>query len=175
MASLSGLSRSWRMLRACIIDFGGKKVLLKVLHLKGVIRFGKKGKLSPRYIGMFLVLERVGAVAYRLALPLSLARVHPLFHISMIRKYYKDKSHVLHYNIVHLDGNLTYEEESIAIVDRQFWKLGSKVVYSMKVLWKGQLTEEAIWESESNMRNRYLHLFTSSGTFQCPFKDKRFF
>ncbi|XP_070032515.1 uncharacterized protein [Nicotiana tomentosiformis] len=73
----------------------GERVVLRVSPMKGVMRFGKKGKLSPRYIDPFEVLERVGEVAYKLAFPPSLSGFHPVFHVSMLRKYYGDPSHVL--------------------------------------------------------------------------------
>ncbi|XP_070056777.1 uncharacterized protein [Nicotiana tomentosiformis] len=111
----------------------GEKVLLRVLPMKGVMKFGKKDKLSPRFIGPFEVLERVGEVAYRLALPPSLSGVYPVFHISMLRKYHKDKSHILDFSTVQLDGNLVYEEEPVAILDRQVRKIRSKDIASVKV------------------------------------------
>ena len=73
----------------------GDKVFLKVAPIRGIMRFGKKGKLSPRYVGPFEVLERIGAVAYRLALPPPMAGVHDVFHVSMLRKYVADPSHIL--------------------------------------------------------------------------------
>ncbi|CAH9081090.1 unnamed protein product [Cuscuta europaea] len=73
----------------------GEKVLLRVSPTKGVMRFGKKGKLSPRFIGPYDILERVGRVAYRLALPTELAKVHNVFHISQLKKYVRDESHIL--------------------------------------------------------------------------------
>ncbi|XP_070045188.1 uncharacterized protein [Nicotiana tomentosiformis] len=87
------------------------KVLLRVSPMKGVMRFRKKGKLIPRYIGIFELLERVGDVAYRLALPPSLSGVHPVFHVSMLQKYYGDSSHILDFNTIQLDGDLTYDVE----------------------------------------------------------------
>jgi len=75
----------------------GEKVFLRVAPMKGVTRIGKKGKLNPRYIGPLKILERVGPVAYRLALPSSLARIHNVFHVSMLRKYIPDPSHVIKY------------------------------------------------------------------------------
>ena len=75
----------------------GDKVFLWVAPMKGVMRFGKKGKLSPRFVGSFEVLERVGEVTYRIALPPTLSRIHNVFHESMLRKYIPDPSHVLSY------------------------------------------------------------------------------
>ena len=73
----------------------GDKVFLKVSPLRNVLRFGKKGKLSPRFIGPYEVLERIGPVAYRLVLPPELAKLHDVFHMSMLRKYCYDESHIL--------------------------------------------------------------------------------
>ena len=116
----------------------GEKVLLKVSPMKGIMRFGKKGKLSPRFIGPFEVLKRVGEVAYELALPPSLSGVHPVFHVSMLRKYHADLSHVLDFSTVQLDNSLGYEEEPIAIVDKQVRQLRSKRISAVKVQWRGQ-------------------------------------
>ncbi|XP_070032607.1 uncharacterized protein [Nicotiana tomentosiformis] len=97
----------------------GEKVLLKVSPTKEIMKFGKKGKLSQRFIGPFEVLRRAGQVAYKLDLPTGRSGVHPVFHVSMLRKYHADKLHVLYYNTVQLDESLGYEEELVAIVDRQ--------------------------------------------------------
>ncbi|XP_019261852.1 PREDICTED: uncharacterized protein LOC109239725 [Nicotiana attenuata] len=80
----------------------GEKVLLRVSPMKGVMRFGRKGKLIPRYIGPFEVLARVGEVAYKLALPPSLSRIHLVFHVCMLRKYYSDPSHVLDFSTIEI-------------------------------------------------------------------------
>ena len=101
----------------------GDHVWLRVSPVKGVMRFGKKGKLSPRFIGPFEILSRVGEVAYKLSLPPSLSAVHPVFHVSMLRKYIPDESHVLSLDSVELGPDLTFEEEPIAILDRQIQKL----------------------------------------------------
>ena len=94
-------------------------MFLKVSPMKGVMRFGKKGKLAPRYIGPFEIQSRVGEVAYILMLLPDLSWIHPVFHMSMLRKYISDPSHVLQPQAVELSGNLTYEEYLVAIVDRQ--------------------------------------------------------
>ena len=80
--------------------------------MKGVMRFGKKGKLSPRFIGPFEILSRVREVAYKLALPPSLSAVHPIFHVSMLRKYIPDESYVLSLESMELGPDLTFEEET---------------------------------------------------------------
>ncbi|KAL9374753.1 hypothetical protein Peur_031632 [Populus x canadensis] len=111
----------------------GDCVFLKVSPTKGVFRFGKKGKLSPRFIGPYEILERVGAVAYRLALPPNLSAIHPVFHVSMLRKYMSDPSHVLEVHPIELRDDMVYEVQPEAIVDRQVRKLRSKDIASVKV------------------------------------------
>ena len=86
--------------------------------MKGVMRFGKKGKLAPRYIGPFEIRSRVGKMVYILVLSPELSRIHPVFHVSMLRKYISDPSHVLQPQTVELSEDLTYEEYPVAIVDR---------------------------------------------------------
>ncbi|KAJ9163406.1 hypothetical protein P3X46_023076 [Hevea brasiliensis] len=137
----------------------GDYVFLKVSPMKGVMRFGKKGKLAPRYIGPFEVTDRVGAVAYRLELPPNLSHVHPVFHISMLRKYIPDPSHVLQPDVIELKENLTFEEQPVAIVDYQVRQLRSKQIPMVKVLWRSQSVEECTWESERDMRSKYPYLF----------------
>ncbi|XP_019258040.1 PREDICTED: uncharacterized protein LOC109236325, partial [Nicotiana attenuata] len=119
--------------------------------------FWRKGKLSPRFIGPFEVLRLVGEVAYELALPPSLSGVHPVFHVSMLRKYHADLSHVLDFSTIQLDESLGYEEEPVAIIDRQDRQLRSKRIPAVRVQWRGQPVEEATWESEEDMRSRYPH------------------
>ncbi|XP_019262648.1 PREDICTED: uncharacterized protein LOC109240452 [Nicotiana attenuata] len=96
-------------------------------------RFGKKGKLSPRYIEPFEILEMIGEVDYKLALPPSLSAVHSVFHISMLQKYCGDPSHILDFSTIQLDKDLIYIEELVAILDRQVRKLRSKNIASVKV------------------------------------------
>ena len=127
--------------------------------MKGVMRFGKKGKFNPRFIGPFEILSRVGEVAYKLALPPSLSAVHPIFHVSMLRKYISDESHVLSLESVELGPDLTFEEEPIAILDRKIRKLRTKEIASVKAQWKHRSVGEATWEIESDMRARYPQIF----------------
>ena len=96
----------------------GEHVFLRILPMKGVVHFGKRGKLNPRFVGPFEVLERVGEVTYKLALLPSLSAVHPIFHVSMLRRYIRDDSHVIAPQEVQTEKNLTFEEEPVAIVDR---------------------------------------------------------
>ena len=96
----------------------GDHVFLKAMPKRGVIRFGKRGKLSPRYIGPFEILERVGIVAYRLALPPSLSGVHAVFHVSMLRKYIPDPTHVVDWEGIIVDTDGTFEEGLVRIMNR---------------------------------------------------------
>ena len=89
----------------------GDKVFLKVSPWRKVLRFGKKGKLSPRFIGPYVVLERIGPVVYRLALPLELAKLHDVFHVSMLRKYRSNESHILPVQEIQVQEDLSYDEE----------------------------------------------------------------
>ena len=95
----------------------GDHVFLKVMPKRGVVRFGKRGKLSPRFIGPFKILERVGIVAYRLALPPSMTGVHEVFHVSMLRKYTQDPAHVVDWGEIDVDTSGTFEEGPVCIVD----------------------------------------------------------
>ena len=123
------------------------------------MRFGKKGKLSPRFIGPFEILERVGKVAYRLALSPDLASVHNVFHVSMLKKYISDPSHILRQEPIEVHEDLTYEEKPIKIIDRQEKKLRNKVIPLVKVQWKNHKSEEATWEREDDMKNSYPKMF----------------
>ncbi|XP_062100472.1 uncharacterized protein LOC133806379, partial [Humulus lupulus] len=133
----------------------GDHVFLRVSPLRGVKRFGVRGKLSPRFVGPFEVLERIGEVAYRLAMPPALSGVHDVFHVSMLRKYVSDSTHVLSYENLELDRDLSYEEKPVQILDRKDKALRSKTIPLVKVLWRNSKVEEATWELESDMRERH--------------------
>ncbi|XP_043717614.1 uncharacterized protein LOC122665528 [Telopea speciosissima] len=129
----------------------GDKVFLRVSPTKGVLRFGKKGKLSPRYIGPYEILARIGPMAYRLALPPSLVSVHDVFHIFMLRKYIADPTHVLTQELPELSEDLTYVEEPVKIVERNEHNLRNPVVSYVKVRWRNHSDEEASRERESEI------------------------
>ncbi|XP_055814500.1 uncharacterized protein LOC129884182 [Solanum dulcamara] len=133
----------------------GEQVLLKVSPMKGVMQFRKKGKLNSQFVGPFEVLRHVDEVACELAFPSGLAGVHPIFHVSMLKKYYSDGSYIIQWDSILLDQNLSFEEEPVAIIDRQVRKLRSKEIASVKVQWKHRPIEEATWETEEDMRSRY--------------------
>ena len=130
----------------------GDQVFMRISPWKGVLRFGKKGKLSPRYMGPYEIVERIGEVAYRLRLPPKLARIHDVFHVSMLRKYMSDPSHVLRDQPIELKEDLTYDERPIQIVDRKDQVLRKKVIPLVKVLWMNHGREEAAWEREDQMQ-----------------------
>ncbi|XP_021767729.1 uncharacterized protein LOC110732119 [Chenopodium quinoa] len=127
--------------------------------MKGVMRFGKKGKLSPKYIGPYEILQRIGKVAYRLALPMELSKVHDVFHVSQLRRYILDKSHVLQPETIELYQSLTYEERLVKILDSKVRSTRNKNVKIEKVLWSNQEYEEATWEAEDEIKKKYLELF----------------
>ncbi|KAL0544048.1 hypothetical protein IC582_019159 [Cucumis melo] len=137
----------------------GDKVFLKVAPMKGVLRFERRGKLSPRFVGPFEILERIGPVAYRLALPPSLSTVHDVFHVSMLRKYVPDPSHVVDYEPLEIDENLSYVKQPVEILAREVKTLRNKEIPLVKVLWRNHWVEEATWEREDDMRSRYPELF----------------
>ncbi|XP_070058089.1 uncharacterized protein [Nicotiana tomentosiformis] len=130
----------------------------QVSPMKGVMRFGKKGKLIPQYIGPYRVIRKVGQVAYELDLPSDLESVHPVFHVSMLRKCIVDPSIIVSVDDVQVTEQLSYEETPIAILDRQVQRLRTKDVASVKVLWRNNNVEEITWEAEEDMKSRYPYL-----------------
>jgi len=150
----------------------GDKVFLKVSPWKGVLRFRRRGKLSPRYIGPFTIVQRIGRVAYRLELPSELSKIHDVFHVSMLRKYEPDPSHVLKDPPVVLKENLSYEVQPVQIVDRREKMLRNKSIPMVRILWRSDQIEEETWEPESVMRQHHPNLFSSLGTFM--FRGRNF-
>ena len=115
----------------------GDHVFLKVIPKRGVVRFGKRGKLLPRFMESFEILERLGTVAYRLALPPSMSGVHEAFHVSMLRKHTPDPAHVVDWGQIEVDTDGTFEEGPVCIVDSRDQVLRRKTVRLVLVLWSG--------------------------------------
>ncbi|XP_073131462.1 uncharacterized protein [Henckelia pumila] len=139
----------------------GDFVFLKISPFRGVVRFGMRGKLSPRYIGTYRIVERIGSCAYRLELPQSLDGIHDVFHVSMLRKYEPDPSHVIQPDEVELDPALSYTEYPMCILDRKEKVLRNKVVPLVRVQWSRHGVEESTWETEEKIRTSYPYLFDS--------------
>ena len=142
----------------------GDHVFLKVMPKRGVVRFGKRGKLSPRFIGPFEILERIGTIAYRLALSPSMSGVHEVFHFSMLWKYTPDPAHVVDWGPIEVDTNGTFEEGPVCILDCRDQVLRRKTVRLVRVLWLHYGVEESTWEREDTMRATYPILCRVEGT-----------
>ena len=134
LKAASDRQKSYANLKRNDIEFEVEdKVFLKVSPWKKILHFGRKGKLSPRFIGPYEILEKVGLVAYRLALPLELAKLHDVFHVSMLRRYRSDESHILPVQDVQVRADLSYDEESKAIMAQEVKQLWNKQVPMVKV------------------------------------------
>ena len=137
----------------------GDHVLLKVSPWKGLIRFGKRGKLNPRYIGPFEILARIGPVAYKLRLPQELHNVHPTFHVSNLKKCLSDETLVVPLDEIAINENLQFVEEPVEIMDREIKRTKQSRIPIVKVRWNAKRGPEYTWEREDQMKQKYPHLF----------------
>nr|GEW10780.1 hypothetical protein [Tanacetum cinerariifolium] len=154
--------KSYADVRRIPLEFNvGDKVMLKVLPWKGTIRFGKRGKLSPRYIGPFKYFKRVGPVAYKLELPRELQGIHNTFHVSNLKKCLSDESLIISLDEVQLDDKLHFIEEPVEIMDRKVKKLKQSRIPIVRVRWKSCRGPKYTWEHEDQMKSKYPHLFTT--------------
>ena len=124
----------------------GDKVFMKVSSWRKILRFGKRGKLSPIFIRLYEILDRITLMAYQLALPLELAKLYDVFHVSILRKYRSNESHILPVQEVQVQQDFSYDEEPKAILAREVKSLQNKHVPLVKVLWQHHGKEEATWE-----------------------------
>ncbi|GJV80801.1 hypothetical protein Tco_1516671 [Tanacetum coccineum] len=133
----------------------GDQVLLNVSPWKGVVHFGKKGKLAPRYVGPFEILEKIGLVAYRLRLPEELSSVHDIFHVSNLKKCLADANLHVPLDEIKVDKTLHFVEEPIEIMEREIKKLKHRNIALVKVRWNSKRGPEFTREHKDQMRNKY--------------------
>jgi hypothetical protein len=137
----------------------GDYVYLKVSPIRSVKRFNMKGKLAPRYIGPFKIVERRGEVAYQLELPESLAGVHDVFHVSQLKKYLRVPEEQIPLEELTVKKDLTYEEFPVKILETAKKVTRSRTIKMCKVQWNRYTESEATWEREEDLRKTYLQLF----------------
>nr|GFB48024.1 putative reverse transcriptase domain-containing protein [Tanacetum cinerariifolium] len=132
------------------------------LSRKGVIRFGKRGKLNPRYIGPFKIIARVGTIAYRLELPEQLSRIHSTFYVSKFKKCMAEEPHDIPLDEIQVDDKLNFIEEPVEIMDREVKHLKQSRISIVKVRWNSKRGPEFTWGREDKMQKKYPHLFNNS-------------
>jgi hypothetical protein len=137
-------------------------VYLKVSPMRGSRRFRVKGKLAPRYVGPFKIIDRKGEVAYQLELPPQLSEVHDVFHVSQLKKCLRVPEEQLAMEYLDLGGDLTYCERPIKILDIAERVTHSTVIKICKVQWSHHTEDEATWEHEEELRANYPELFPSA-------------
>ncbi|GKD76107.1 putative reverse transcriptase domain-containing protein [Tanacetum coccineum] len=137
----------------------GENVLLKVSPWKGMIRFEKKGKLAPRYVGPFKILKRIGPAAYRLRLPEELSGVHDTFHVSNLKKCLADASLHVPLDEIRVDNALHFVEAPVEIMDQEVRSLKRSKISLVKVRWNSKCGPEFTWEGEDHMKSKYPQLF----------------
>ncbi|GKB46946.1 hypothetical protein Tco_0897699 [Tanacetum coccineum] len=150
-------NRRLKLLEFEVVDM----VLLKVSSWKGDVRFEKRGKLSPRYIGPFKIVARVGPVAYTLELPEELKGIHSTFHVSNLKKCLMEGDDVVSVEEIQLDDKLHMIEEPVEIIDKEVKRLKQSRIPIVKVRWNSQRGPEFTWEREDQIKKKYPHLFTS--------------
>nr|GEW60130.1 putative reverse transcriptase domain-containing protein [Tanacetum cinerariifolium] len=138
------------------------RVMLKVSPWKGVVRFRKQGKLNPRYVRPFKVLDKVRTISYKLELPQELSRVHNTFYVSNLNKFHADEPLAVPLDGLHFDDNFHFVEEPVEIVDQEVKRLKQSCIPLVKVRWNSRRGPEFTWEREDQFRKKYPHLFTKT-------------
>jgi len=133
----------------------GDHVYLWVSPTKGIQRFGIKGKLAPRYIGPYEIIEKCGPVAYRLRLLSQLAAIHNVFHVSQLKKCVRVPTEIIEQQEIFVEPDLPYEEHPIKILDQKERSTRRRVVKMYKIQWNHHTKEEATWETESYLNQHY--------------------
>ena len=141
------------------------KCFLKVSPVRGTLRFGQKGKLARRYIGPYEILSKVGDVAYRLAFPPELSRVHNVFHVSMLKKYVPNPSHVLQHEPLEIREDALYVEKPVKIIDTKEHELRNRTIHWVKLQWENHELEEATWELTDQVKRKCPHLLPEVNFF----------
>jgi len=156
--------------RRSVLFQAGDYVYLRVSPMKGVQRFGVKGKLAPRYVGPFLIIEQCGPVAYRLELPAQLSAVHNIFHVSQLRKGLRVPEKMVDIEKLQLEPDLVYPEQPIKIVDFKTRVTRNQTSNFYKVQWSNHSEREATWEIEEFLKSKYPELLqTYQGTYPSIF------
>nr|GEW59499.1 putative reverse transcriptase domain-containing protein [Tanacetum cinerariifolium] len=140
----------------------GDLVMLKVSPWKGVIRFGKRGKLSPQYVGPFKIVERIGPVVYKLELPDNLRGIHNTFYVSSLKKFLADENVFIPLEEIQLDDKLHFIEEPMEIIDREVKQLKQSRIPIVKVRGNSRHGPEYTWEREDLFKRNYPHMFSSN-------------
>src|SRR3954469_10152033 len=139
-----------------------KYAYLRVTPMRGTHRVGIKGQLAPRYIGPFRNLSRSGPVAYRLELPPNLSQVHDVFHVSQLRRCFKDPIREVEHDMIELQQDLTNQEHLSRILDQSKRRTRNKTVKFLKVQWSNHSEDEATWEREDRLRDEFPDLFLTT-------------
>nr|GEW19477.1 putative reverse transcriptase domain-containing protein [Tanacetum cinerariifolium] len=162
-SNCSNRQKSYANVRHKPLEFQvGDRVMLKVSPWKGVVHFGKRGKLNPRYIGPFKVLDKVGTVSYRLKLPKQLSRVHSTFYVSNPKKCLSNEPLAISLDEVHIDDKLRFIKEPVEVMDREFKRLKKSLIPIIKVRWNSRRGLEFTWEREDQFQKKYPQLFTTN-------------
>jgi hypothetical protein len=165
-ATVSHIQDNLKAMKSCQESYANKRcrplefevgdhVYLKVSPTKGVKRFGVKGKLAPRYIGPFPILEKCRNVAYKLELPPSLVGVHDIFHVSQMKKCLKALVDVVWPKVAPLEDDLMYPEHPIKILDQKDCVMRCKMIKFFKIQWSNHTKEEAMWDSEDFLHSHH--------------------